>query len=81
MSINVQETVLIVISEIYSVEPQSIRFDRTMEAQFKGDSLDYIELILSLEEALKVELHDEMLDKLTTVQTLIDYATQVVDAQ
>ena len=81
MSININKTVLTVVSEIYSVDPQEINLDKSINTQFRGDSLDFIELILSLEEALKIELHDEMLDKLTTVRSLIDYVKQVVDAQ
>ncbi len=39
-----------------------------------ADSLDLVELIMSLEEEFKLQISDEDAEKITTVQNAIDYA-------
>ena len=52
----------------------------TMEASFKddlgADSLDLFELVMALEEEYDVEIPTEDLEKLTTVQAVLDYLKQ-----
>jgi len=40
-----------------------------------ADSLDLVELIMSLEEEFKLQISDEDAEKITTVQEAIDYIT------
>lgn len=49
----------------------------TLEASFiddlGADSLDTVELVMSLEEEFGIEIPDEDAEKLTTVQAVVDY--------
>lgn len=44
-----------------------------------ADSLDLVELIMSLEEEFGLEISDEDAEKITTVQDAIDYITEHVE--
>lgn len=50
------------------VTPQASLVD-----DLKADSLDVVEIIMSLEEEFKVEIPDDDADKITTVQQIVDY--------
>ena len=51
----------------------------TMEAKFiddlGADSLDTVELVMALEEEFDTEIPDEEAEKITTVQSAIDYVS------
>ncbi|VFP83713.1 acyl carrier protein [Buchnera aphidicola] len=57
--------------------------DISLKSEFKkdlqADSLDFIELIMLLEEELKIELFDMEPDKMKTVQDLITYITKQIN--
>ncbi|MCR3754783.1 MAG: acyl carrier protein [Candidatus Westeberhardia cardiocondylae] len=38
-----------------------------------ADSLDTVELVMALEEAFHIEIPDEVAEKITTVQSVIDF--------
>ncbi|MCC6629020.1 MAG: acyl carrier protein [Chloroflexi bacterium] len=54
--------------------------DVTMEASFvedlNADSLDLVELIMSLEEEFGVEISDEDAEQITTVTDAVDYIVE-----
>ena len=49
--------------------------DRLIE-DLKGDALDAIELVMSLEENFNIQIHDEEVDNIITVQDAINCVTK-----
>lgn len=43
-----------------------------------ADSLDTVELVMSLEEEFEIEISDENAEKITTVQDAIDFITRAL---
>ena len=50
------------------------------EEEVKADSLDTVELVMALEEEFDTEIPDEEAEKITTVQSAIDYINANKDA-
>lgn len=59
------------------VEQLGVKEDVKPEASFiedlGADSLDTVELVMALEEEFDIEIPDEEAEKITTVQSAIDY--------
>ena len=62
-----------IISEQLNCEAESIQPETSFKEDLGADSLDLFELVMSLEEEYGVEIPSEDLEKLLTVQDVIDY--------
>ena len=66
-----------IIADQLNVDADSItaesRFKEDLEADSGADSLDLFELVMALEEEYGVEIPSEDLEKILTVQDVIDY--------
>lgn len=74
MKKDVEASILKLIAEQFGlgkVHPK----DRLIE-DLKGDALDAIELVMRLEEQFNVQIHDEEVDHIITVQDAIDCVTK-----
>ena len=74
MSNKLEASILKVIAEQFGlgkVHPK----DRLIE-DLKGDALDAIELVMRLEEQFNVQISDEKVDSIITVQDAIDCVTK-----
>ena len=52
------------------------RVKKIIVDQLGADSLDTVELVMALEEEFDIEIPDEEAEKITTVQSAIDYVTK-----
>jgi len=71
---DVEASILKLIAEQFglaNVHPK----DRLVE-DLKGDALDAIELVMSLEENFNIQIHDEEVDNIITVQDAINCVTK-----
>lgn len=68
-----------VISDQLSVKLDKIKNDSSFIDDFGADSLDIIELIMSLEEEFDVEISDEMAEKINNVQSSIDCINKLLE--
>lgn len=73
MSIEAQ--VVKIIAEQLSLNAEEIRPEQSFINDLGADSLDTVELVMALEEAFDIEIPDEDAEKITTVQSAIDYVT------
>jgi acyl carrier protein len=62
-----------VIAEQLGVDEGEVRDDASFTEDLNADSLDLVELIMSLEEQFNLQISDEEAEKLTTVGEAVDY--------
>ena len=69
----VEEKVKQIIVDQLGVEPSEVTPAASFVDDLGADSLDRVELIMTLEETFGVEIPDEEAEKISTVQNAIDY--------
>jgi len=62
-----------VIAEQLGVDEGEVREDASFTEDLNADSLDLVELIMSLEEQFDLQISDEDAEKITTVGEAVDY--------
>lgn len=62
-----------IIAEQLSVDAESITEASSFKEDLGADSLDLFELVMALEDEYSVEIPSEDLEKLTTVNAVMDY--------
>ena len=62
-----------IVVEQLGVEEDSVRNEASFVDDLGADSLDTVELVMALEEEFDAEIPDEEAEKITTVQSAIDY--------
>ena len=74
---NNQEQVIKVIAEQLGKDPSEVQPSAHFMDDLNADSLDLVELVMALEKEFGIEIPDEESEKITTVQTAIDYVNKV----
>ena len=67
------ENVVQALAEQFEIEPETITMDTSLIDDLGADSLDVVELIMSLEETFSISISDEDAVKLDTVGKIVDY--------
>ena len=62
-----------VISEQLSVESSKINLEDSFEKDLGADSLDVVELVMSIEDEFEIEIDDKVASKIVTVQDALNY--------
>ena len=62
-----------IIAEVLNVDEEEITMDTTFVDDLGADSLDLFELIMSMEEEFGVEIPTEDLEKMATVNDVMEY--------
>jgi len=65
-----------VIAEQLGVDESEVKEDASFTEDLNADSLDLVELIMSLEEQFKLQISDEDAEKITTVGEAVDYISE-----
>ncbi|POY42355.1 acyl carrier protein [Avibacterium endocarditidis] len=61
------------IVEQLGVKEEDVKPEASFVEDLGADSLDTVELVMALEEEFDIEIPDEEAEKITTVQSAIDY--------
>lgn len=69
----IEERVIDVIAEQLNVKKETITLDAHFLDDLGADSLDLVELVMSLEKAFECEIPDEEAEKITTVRSAVEY--------
>ncbi|MDX1319023.1 MAG: acyl carrier protein [Oceanospirillum sp.] len=69
----IEERVKKIVSEQLGVKEEEITNASSFVDDLGADSLDTVELVMALEEEFDTEIPDEEAEKITTVQSAIDY--------
>lgn len=70
---SIEERVKKIIVEQLSVKEEDVKSEASFVEDLGADSLDTVELVMALEEEFDIEIPDEEAEKITTVQSAIDY--------
>lgn len=74
----VLEKVQAIIAEKLSVDQDSITLESDLQKDFGADSLDAVEIMMSVEDAFDITIDDEDLLEIRTVNDIVQYIEKVV---
>ena len=67
------EKVKAILSEQFDVEEDSITAETTLADDLGADSLDVVDLLMSIEDEFEVEIPDEEVENIKPVGALVEY--------
>lgn len=67
----IEEKVFNIIVEQFNVDRDSISLETSFKNDLNADSLDLVELIMALEDEFDLELEDENIDEINTINDVI----------
>ncbi len=65
--------VIEVLAEVLALEPSEIRLDASIREDFNASSLDLVQLLWSLEEAVGDSIPDEEIERFQTPEDIVTY--------
>ena len=65
-----------IIAEQLGVDESEVKEDASFTEDLNADSLDLVEMIMSLEEQFKLQISDEDAEKITSVGEAVDYISE-----
>ena len=69
----IQTKIVKIISEQLGKDESEISMNSNFIEDLDADSLDTVELVMALEEEFEVDIPDEAAEKITTVQSAVDF--------
>ena len=72
----IQAKVIQIISEQLGKDESEIKMNSHFIEDLDADSLDTVELVMALEEEFEVDIPDEAAEKITTVQSAVDFIAE-----
>ena len=72
----IQAKVVQIISEQLGKDESEIKMSSHFIEDLDADSLDTVELVMALEEEFEVDIPDEAAEKITTVQSAVDFIVE-----
>ena len=72
------EKVQKVIAEQLEIDPETITLDTNIYDDLGADSLDAVELVMSLEDEYGITISDEAANDLVTVGKIVEYLERVI---
>ncbi|MDO4882487.1 MAG: acyl carrier protein [Oscillospiraceae bacterium] len=69
----VLEKVKAILAEQFDVEQDKITVDTDLQEDLGADSLDVVDLLMSIEDEFEVEVPDEEIENIKTVGALVSY--------
>ena len=72
----IQVKVVQIISEQLGKDESEIKMSSHFIEDLDADSLDTVELVMALEEEFEVDIPDEAAEKITTVQSAVDFIAE-----
>lgn len=69
----VLEKVKAILAEQFDVEEDKITADTDLQEDLGADSLDVVDLLMSIEDEFEVEVPDEEIENVKTVGSLVSY--------
>lgn len=67
-----------VITDVLDIEEEKISFESNFLEDFGADSLDIVEMVMAIEEEFNIEIPDEDVEKVLSVNDVINYIQSAV---
>jgi acyl carrier protein len=67
------EKVKVILAEQFDVEEDTITMDTNLEEDLSADSLDVVDLLMSIEDEFEIEIPDEEIENIRTVSELVSF--------
>ena len=67
------EKLTTIIADTLSVDEENIKAETSLKEDLDADSLDFVELVMNIEEGFGVTIAEEEAEKMKTVQDILDY--------
>lgn len=69
----VLEKIKVILAEQFDVEEDSLKLDTDLQDDLGADSLDVVDLLMSIEDEFEIEIPDEEIENIRTVGDLVNY--------
>ena len=73
---NIERKVSEIIAEQLGIAEDDIALDSTLSGDLGADTLDFIELLMALEEEFEIEIGDDVASRLETVGNLVEHVAR-----
>lgn len=73
---SVEERVRKIVVEQLNVKPEEVVKEASFVDDLGADSLETVELMMALEEEFEMEIPDDVAEKITTVQQVVEYISE-----
>ena len=67
------EKVKAIVVEELSVNPDDVKMESNLQADFGADSLDAVEIIMRVEEEFKIEISDDEITKIKFIKDIVNH--------
>lgn len=71
------EQVQAIVAEKLSLEVDKVKLESNLQEDFGADSLDAVEIIMSVEDAFDIEVADDILMNIKIVKDIVDFIEKV----
>ena len=75
----VLEKIKVILAEQFDVEEDSLKNDTDLQDDLGADSLDVVDLLMSIEDEFEIEIPDEEIENIRTVGDLVDLVSNSVN--
>lgn len=72
----VLEKIRAILAEQFEVDPEEITMETSIEDDLHADSLDVMDLLMSVEDEFNLDIPDEEVENLKTVGAVVEYIEQ-----
>ena len=69
----VLEKIKVILAEQFDVEEDTLKNDTDLQDDLGADSLDVVDLLMSIEDEFEIEIPDEEIENIRTVSDLVSY--------
>lgn len=77
---SIESKVIEIVANQLSLREDEIKGDSRFVDDLGADSLDIVELIMEMEEEFDIEIPDDDVEKMTTIQDVVDYCVMLTSA-
>ena len=67
------------IAEQFRIDSEDIKMETSFRDDLGADSIDLVELIMSLEDEFDLEVEDEEVENIQTVEDAVNYINSILD--